>query len=251
MKQEDEWFQDEGLWDAFAPVMFGPDRWAEVPSVADGVERLSGVRPSEGRLLDLCCGPGRVATEFARRGWRVTGVDLSPSYLDAAVDSAADEGLSIEYLLKDVREFRRPLSFDVATNLYISFGYFDDPADDVLFLRNARDSLVPGGVFIVETLGKETAARDFTAGETFERGGVRVRTEFSVVGAWEALRHRWIGTDAGGRTVDRSFSIRLYAGTELRSLLLACGFSGVDLYGEWDGRPYGEKARMLIAVARA
>lgn len=251
MGREREWFEDEGLWDAFAPVMFGPERWAEVPAVADGVERLTGKGGSRGRLLDLCCGPGRVSSEFARRGWEVTGVDLSPSYLEAAEESAADSGLSVEYLRRNVRDFVRPDSFDVATDLYISFGYFEDPRDDVVFLRNVRSSLKEGGSFVVETLGKETAARDFVPGERFARGGVQVTTEFGVVGAWEAIRNRWIGVDPQGVRTERDFSIRLYAGTELRSLLLDCGFASVDLYGDWDGRPYGERARMLIAVGRA
>lgn len=252
-----EWFSDEAFWERFAPVMFGPDRWAEVPAVADGIERLSGLAPRGGspdgeapRALDLCCGMGRIAVELASRGWKTTGVDITASYLDAARESAEDEGVEIEFLREDVRRFVRPRSFDAALNLYVSFGYFDDPADDLRMARNARESLSPGGCFIIETLGKETAVRDFTDGEWFERGGCTVLTEFSVVDSWAALRNRWILLKDGER-FERSFDQRLYAGTELRRLLLDAGFSAVELYGDWNGSPYDRKARVLIAVARA
>lgn len=253
MASDGEWFSDASFWERFAPIMFDPARWAEVPAVADGVERLSGRKPAPGaapRALDLCCGTGRITVELAVRGWRTVGVDITASYLDAARESAEDEGVGIEFVLQDVRRFVRPAAFDLALNLYVSFGYFGDPEDDALLARNARASLAPGGCFIVETLGKETAARDFVEGEWFERDGCTVLTEFACVDSWAALRNRWILLRDGER-FERSFDQRLYAGTELRRLLLEAGFSAVELYGDWDGSPYDRKARVLIAVARA
>ncbi|MFA6508782.1 MAG: class I SAM-dependent methyltransferase [Treponemataceae bacterium] len=258
-----EWFSEAAFWERFAPVMFDPDRWAEVPAVADGIERLAGKAPGKnpaGRAgadrarsvpcaLDLCCGTGRISIELALRGWQTVGVDITASYLAAARESADDEGVALELIEQDVRRFVRPAAFDVALNLYVSFGYFDNAADDALLARNALKSLRPHGCFIIETLGKEIAVREFTDGEWFERGGYTVLTEFSVVDSWAALRNRWILLKDGER-FDRSFDQRLYSGTELRRLLLDAGFSSVELYGEWDGEPYDEKARVLIAVAR-
>jgi len=242
------WFEDESFWENFAPIMFTPDRWAEVPAVTDGVIRFSQV-PATASVLDLCCGTGRVLLEFARRGYGCTGVDITPSYVRAARESADDEALDIEWVLQDVRAFVRPSAYDLALNLYISFGYFDDPADDLLFVQNAHASLRAGGTFIIETLGKEVAVRDFTDGEWFEREGFTVLTEYQVADSWGALKNRWILIKDGQR-IERTFSQRLYAATELRSLLLAGGFGTVELYGDWDGRPYDQNARILIAVAR-
>lgn len=252
-----DWFDDPSFWERFAPIMFGPDRWAEVPAVVDGIQRLSGIARDSAaflsgsvpRVLDLCCGPGRIAVELATRGWKTTGVDITSSYLDAARESANDAGTELELILQDARGFVRLSSFDLALNLFISFGYFENPADDALLARNVRNSLVPGGVFIIETLGKEIAVRDFTEGEWFERGGYTVLTEYEVVDSWNALRNRWVLIKDGAR-FERIYDQRLYSGTELRRLLLDAGFSSVDLFGEWDGAPYDEKARMLIAVAR-
>jgi SAM-dependent methyltransferase len=251
---EKEWFSDEAFWERFAPIMFDPDRWAEVPAVADGIERLcgragSGTAPGRPRALDLCCGMGRISVELARRGWRVSGVDITRSYLEAARELADAEEAEVEFLREDARAFVRPGAFDVALNLYVSFGYFDDSADDLRMARNARESLAPGGCFIIETLGKEVAVRDYSGGEWFERGGYTVLTDYEVVDAWAALRNRWILIKDGER-FERSFDQRLYAGTELRRLLLEAGFSSVELYGDWDGSPYDEKARVLISVAR-
>jgi SAM-dependent methyltransferase len=268
-----EWFNDESFWAYYAPIMFDDAHWAEVPAVADGLTRLARLRlydpcpvqpgrnpdagavpgsghdPSGPRILDLCCGIGRISLELARRGFAVTGVDLTGSFLDTARDDCGYEKLNIEYILEDARSFKRPLFFDTAVNLYISFGYFENPDDDLLVARNAYESLKPGGAFIIETLGKEIAVRDFTQGEWFERAGYTVLTEYRAVDSWAALYNRWILIKDGER-IERTFTQRLYAASELRALLLQAGFAFVELYGDWDESPYDQNAVKLIAVGR-
>ncbi len=241
-----EWFEEEAFWEHYAPIMFESERWAESPAVVDGLERLCALAPRS-RVLDLCCGMGRISVELARRGHVVCGVDLCQSYLDAAREYAGDIGLELVHA--DARQFVRPASFDLAVNLYTSFGYFDDPADDALVIRNLAESLAGGGQLVIEILGKETAVRDFTPGERFSRGGFEVTTRFEVVDAWAGLRNTW-HLERDGEIFERSFVQRLYSGTGMRRLLLENGFEQVDLFGDWDGRPYDQRARVLIARAR-
>ncbi len=245
---EGEWFEDEGFWTAYAPIMFDEARWAEVPAAVDAIERLCAPAPGAS-VLDACCGPGRHSVELAARGYRVTGVDITEAYLEAARESAC--GLpNARFIRADIRRLDLPEPFDLAINLYTSFGYFADPEEDMSALRRLRGALKPGGTLILETTGKETAARDFTAGESFERGGWSVRTEFAVVGAWEGLRNRWI-LKRCDECVDRAFVLRLYSGTELRAALLEAGFAEVRILGGLDGSPYDQAAKSLVALAKA
>jgi SAM-dependent methyltransferase len=154
---------------------------------------------------------------------------------------------------QDVRDFRRPGFFDLAVNLYNSFGYFADPADDRRFVANACESLKPGGSFIVEVLGKEIAVRDFVEAEWFERAGFFILTEYETADSWGSMKNRWILIGKGekqGERIERTFTQRLYAASELRFLLLESGFSQVEIYGDWNGAPYDSNARTLIAVGR-
>jgi SAM-dependent methyltransferase len=253
-----EWFNDEQFWEQYAPIMFDDAHWSEVPEVADGVTRLArldlygGPSPRDGsgpRVLDLCCGFGRISAELARRGFAVTGVDITESYLRAAREDAAYESLAIEYLKADARHFSRPGFFDLAVNLYISFGYFENGEDDRAVLRNIRESLKTGGACIIETLGKEIAVRDFVEAEWFERAGWTVLTEYEALDSWTRLKNRWI-LIKDGRRIEKTFSQRLYAASELRALLLDAGFAAVEIYGGWDESPYDERAAKLIAVGR-
>jgi SAM-dependent methyltransferase len=272
-----EWFNDGEFWGRFAPIMFDDAHWAEVSAVADGITRLAGLSlyradapadghggpnppgtadggggPADGpRCLDLCCGFGRISLELARRGFFVTGVDITESYLDAAREDAAYDGTNAEFILEDVRSFKRTGGFDIALNLYNSFGYFENARDDRLMVQNAYDSLKPGGTLMIETLGKETAVRDFVEGEWFERAGYYVLTRYESLDSWSSIRNTWILIDQKtGHITEKTFDHRLYAASELRRLLLDVGFTSVELYGSWDEAPYDSSADKLIAAAR-
>jgi len=274
MKSGDEWFNDEDFWQKFAPVMFDEKRWAEVPAVADGVTRLAGLdlygektrsrksgssaarktgKTASGRpgpaVVDLCCGFGRITLELARRGFNACGVDITASYLETARDDAEYEGLQIEFIKNDVRRFRRKNAFDTAVNLYNSLGYFENPEDDFLFLKNAHYSLKDGGSLIIDVLGKEIAVRDYTEAEWFDRAGYTVLTECMPADSWSSVWNRWILIKDGQR-IEKVFVQRLYAASELRSLLYNAGFTVVEIYGGWDESPYDMNAQTLIAVAR-
>ncbi|MCL2094143.1 MAG: class I SAM-dependent methyltransferase [Treponema sp.] len=267
MKYKDEWFNDDEFWTRYAPVMFDEKRWAEVPTVADGITRLAklelygastkpkGKKSSTAktdpfpRVADLCCGFGRISLELTRRGFITTGVDITLSYLNAAKEDAAHENLDIEFLHTDVRSFKRKAAYDLAINIYNSFGYFEDPADDLVFVKNAYGALKPGAAFIIDVLGKEIAVRDFNEAEWFERAGITVLAESSPMDSWASVWNRWILIKDEQRW-EKEFIQRLYAGSELRALLLKAGFSTVEIYGGWDERPYDHHAESLIAVGR-
>jgi len=264
MEKKRDWFENESFWAQYAPVLFDAQRWAEAPTVAEGILRIIGANlpanPPHGTavqsaqngpsILDAGCGPGRIAVELATRGAHVTGVDLIRPFLNAAQESAQDEGVELDLEQADLRTFVRPEAFDVAVSLYTSFGYCDTIEEDMLILKNIAASLKTSGWFILEMTGREIAVRDFTEGEWFERGGFTVLTEFSVVGAWEGLRSRWMLIDENGRKIDHVYVQRLYSAIELKRLMIACGFASVEIYGDFDFSPYNEKARTMVLVAR-
>ncbi|MFO7651817.1 MAG: methyltransferase domain-containing protein, partial [bacterium] len=166
-----QWFENRRFWAEFGRFMFTPERVAQTPGEVDRLTRLLRIRPGE-RILDLCCGQGRFALEFARRGHPVTGVDLNPAYLRAARGAARAERLDVEWVERDMRRFRRAGAFDVVLSMYTSFGYFEDPADDARVMANILHSLRPGGRLVLETMGKEVLARIFSPSNWAEQDGV-------------------------------------------------------------------------------
>lgn len=247
---EKEWFEKENFWLEYGPVMFDASRWAESSAVAESVCRIASLSKGSS-VLDAGCGPGRISVELALLGMNVTGVDLIQPFLDAARESAADEGVPLTLVQADLREFSAQKQFDAAVNLYTSFGYCSTIEDDAKILRRIQENIKSGGFFILELLGREIAVRDFTEGEWFTRAGKTVLTEFEVSGAWEGLRSRWILiNNKDGTRIEHEFVQRLYSAVELKKLLLECGFSSADVYGDFDFSPYDQNARTMVLVAR-
>src|SRR5678816_4345560 len=123
-----EWYADDDFWARIYPVLFSHELFERAAAEVDAVLALTGVRG--GRALDLCCGPGRHAVPLARHGFKVTGVDLSGFLLDEARSRAAAAGVDVEWVAQDMRTFVRPGAYDLIINLYTSFGYFSQEADD-------------------------------------------------------------------------------------------------------------------------
>jgi 2-polyprenyl-3-methyl-5-hydroxy-6-metoxy-1,4-benzoquinol methylase len=104
-------------------------------------------------ILDIGCGTGRHSLELARRGYKVTGIDLSESMIRRAKSLAEKENLKIDFQVKDARNFSLNESFDLA--IMICEGAFPLMETDEMnfaILKNAYSSLKPGGKFIFTTL---------------------------------------------------------------------------------------------------
>ncbi len=169
-------------------------------------------------------------------------------FIDEARRRAGNEDLEAEFIQADMREFRRPESFDAVINLFTSFGYFADPADDRRVVENFFASLKPGGKLVIDMVGKEVLARVFRPRIWEEREGALFLEERRIIDGWSRIETRWIivRDDAWE---EFTLSLRLYSGTEITALLRDVGFSDVRLYGGLDGTPYDHEAKRLVAVA--
>lgn len=244
-----DWDKDEGFWERVYPVMFSPDRFDGAFEEAEQLLDLAGVRG--GRLLDLCCGPGRHAVPLARSGMQVTGVDLSEYLLDKARARADEAKVAVDWVREDMRSFVEPGAFDVVVNLATSFGYFAVQADDMRVLKNMVESIHDDGVVLLHMVGKEALAERLPLNRqpTRERDGSLLIQRVEILDDWCRARSEWLLIHE--ERVERfGFEHTLYSGRELRELMNWAGLSDVKLYGGLDGRPYGPGAEALVAVGR-
>ncbi|MBN1935882.1 MAG: methyltransferase domain-containing protein [Anaerolineae bacterium] len=90
---------------AYMEFEFTANTTAEVNFVLD----VLNVAPGQ-RILDMGCGPGRHAIELARRGFQVTGVDFTQSFIDAGRKLAAQANTQVDFVCRDARDFVRTRS---------------------------------------------------------------------------------------------------------------------------------------------
>jgi SAM-dependent methyltransferase len=243
------WHDQDDWWEGAAEIIFHAQSRERAPQQVEQVLALAAFEPPV-RVLDLPCGIGRHTLEFARLGCRVTAVDRTQAYLDVAARKANELGLNVEFVRADMRLFERPDSYDLAVNLYTSFGYFEDPQEDQQVLDNFYTSLRPGGVLVMDMSSKEVLARIFQARDWRELDdGTLILEDRRISDDWTRCSNRWIVIRDGERR-EFPFSHRLYGASDLRRVLENAGFDPVRIYGDLTGSEYDHNAQRLVAVAR-
>ena len=243
-----QWFEDEAFWEKLYPFLFTDSKLEAAGAEVQSVLELAGV--DHGDVLDLACGPGRHSIALAKRGFRVTGVDLSAFLLGKARERARAENVDVEWVQDDMRRFERPEAFDLATSLFSSYGYFENKDDDLSVLRNIHKSLRTGGTLVMELAGREPLARGFQATTSQQLADGRLLVErHQVVDDWTRIQNHWIVIEDDRATTFR-FEFTLYSGQELKAHLFDAGFTDVRLYGAYDAREYCLDAERIVAVAR-
>ena len=247
MSESHEWFQDESLWELTQPILFTPELWEAATANIEKICTLLRLDPSTA-ILDLCCGPGRYAIPLAAKGYRVTAVDRTRCFLSELRTRATDAALDIEIIESDMREFCRPDAYDAAIFMLTSFGYFEDPEDDIRVLRNLFASIKPGGRLLVEITPREWLTHTFQARDWLRHDDRFLLCERRFVDSFARLHNHWIVIHGSLRR-EWEFNLRLYGASDLCALFQKVGFSSATAMGNLDGAPCDFKCSRLYVAA--
>lgn len=106
-------------------------------------------KSSSSKLLDLGCGAGIYAQEFAALGFSVTGIDFAKRSVDYAMSQAILHNTPITYHYQSYLEMQYENEFDLITLIFCDFGVLP-PDDRALLLKKIRAALKPGGTLILD-----------------------------------------------------------------------------------------------------
>jgi len=246
MKVPHEWHKD-----FFRNSFYNPASPAAVEKApAEAAFILRQLKLKKGAaLLDLCCGPGRHAVEFAKKGLAVTGYDFSAEYLKEASARAKKKKVSLRLLRGDMRRLPFRGEFDAAVNLFTSFGYFQKFSDDLKTLKGVAAALKPGGFFLLDVINGDFVRKNFRRRDWVEM------EDYYHLEEVEALRDgvstTWTRIEKkGGKVQSRKFFSRLYDKKSVSSALGKAGLKPLKFWGGFSGKPLTSKANRLIVLAR-
>lgn len=229
-------------------LYFFAERLEQVSQVdTDSVWKLLELRPGM-EVLDLGCGHGRIANRLAERGCRVTGLDLSPTFLERAREDASALGVTVEYVHGDVLDTSWTRRFDRVLNWGNVLNYFDDDADGQRVLAITAKALKAEGRLLIDTMNYPSYIRNYQPSHVVEHEGDLVVDQQRL----DPLTSRSIATRTifrGGKVRREPSSSRVHTFPELRDWLREAGFATVDGYGE-DGASLTAEHRRQRVVAR-
>jgi SAM-dependent methyltransferase len=214
----------------------------------DFLEKTFGVKPSS-RLLDVPCGNGRHSIELARRGYRVTGVDLSQEFL-----AAARAELDADWRLGDMRALLsdgslEAAAFDGAFCFGNSFGYLDHTGI-AAFLGALSVALKPGAKLVIETgVCAESILATLVQKRWHRLGDLIILSENRYDAAAGRLDIDYTFV-RGGTIETRPTSSYVFTVAEIGRMLEAAGFEEIVLNGGMAGEPYTLGTPRLVITAK-
>ena len=186
------------------------------------------------KILDVGCGTGRHAIELTKRGYSVTGIDLSESQLKRAEEKAAEHNLEIDFRKEDARY----LSFDNEFHLVIMLcegGFPLMETDEMNFdiLQGASKALKEEGKFIFTTLNGLFplfhSVKNFLEKAGDEGHATYDQHSFDLM-TFRDHNVTHIEDDSGNK-INLECNERYYVPSEITWLLKSLGFKAIDIFG--------------------
>jgi SAM-dependent methyltransferase len=225
-----------------------PEIRAQVPRLTEWLGLAPGMR-----LLDVTCGPGLYAAEFARQGVHVTGIDFGPASLEYARTLCAD--LSCEFVSGDVRQMNfTGRAFDAAIYLYGQFTVLK-PAESADVLARIHASLKPGGRVALEVLNDDLFDKKNSTWWYTDRGGLWGDFPYLHLGerTWDetqraAVERFYTVNLETGEMQCYGLSDQAYSTAQMTGLLQSAGFSQVTIRPAWDGLALKDAREWVVYV---
>ncbi|MDQ6437967.1 class I SAM-dependent methyltransferase [Mesorhizobium sp. LHD-90] len=204
-------------------------------------------------ILDVGCGTGRLAVDFARRCHRVTGVDPAQGMLTVA--RSRPGGKSVTWIEGDVAAVPATEKFDLAIMSGNVFQVFLSDEAARMVLAGIAQRLTPAGRLVFES--RNPAAREWeswTPAETAMRveapdlGTVNVHYDVTGVDS-DIVRYDTHFAFADGETIVAPSALRFTDKQDIFGLLAEAGLKAIDIQGDWDGSAFTEESPEIIITA--
>ncbi len=242
MQPSKEWFS-EWFDSPYYHILYKNRDMREAEFFLRNLVRKLGLTPEQ-ELVDLACGKGRHSIFLNSLGFNVTGVDLAAHSIAAAKFFENDR---LHFEVQDLRNLPYHNRFDVALNLFTSFGYFDCDNTNQTVIKQIYQSLKPGGTLLIDFMNVACVLSKLVHEETKEIDGIHFHITKQVVDGVIVKRIEF--TDKG-KSYTFSEEVQVLTLDDFKRLFDCGGFELKATYGNYKLEPFDvNSSDRLILVA--
>jgi SAM-dependent methyltransferase len=198
------------------------------------------------RIIDLACGKGRHAIYLNSLGFDVTGVDLASKSIDQALESANER---LHFEVQDLRCLHFEEPFDIALNLFTSFGYFKSVEEDELVVKNVHSILKPNGLLLIDFLNIEYVSQHLVERESKTLNGIQFHIEKRIE---KGFIHKKISILDKDKSFEYSEKVQAITLSEFEQMLSKQGFEIINTFGSYVLAPFkaGSSERLILVAQK-
>lgn len=200
--------------------------------------------PKNAHIADLPCGKGRHSIYLNSLGYRVTGGDLSKNSIEHA------KQFENETLHFEVWDMRKSLEnkYDAVFNLFTSFGYFEDNAEDLKVLKGMKSGLKESGVIVLDFLNVQKTKNNLVERETKEIDGIIFNIQREIKDGF-ILKH--ISFFADGEQHSYTEKVKFLDLKKMQEYFNSAGLSIINTFGDYNLDEFNEEnSSRLILIAK-
>jgi 2-polyprenyl-3-methyl-5-hydroxy-6-metoxy-1,4-benzoquinol methylase len=198
--------------------------------------------PENSDVLDLACGKGRHSRTLGSLGMNVLGVDLSPKSIKSALKRECE---NVHFMVHDMREVIPSKRFDAIFNLFTSFGYFENDAENEKVLECIHQMLQPNGHFVFDYLNLEPTIEKLVESERKEINGIQFDIKRQFDGKFV---RKAIDVEDQGVSMHFEEKVRGFRFEEIIEMMQKNGLIAEKIFGDFELNPYDEHTsdRMIL-----
>lgn len=198
--------------------------------------------PAGGRIADIACGRGRHAVYLNKKGFDVTGIDISEASIEYA---KKDENDTLHFAVHDMRRTFVTNYFDAVFNLFTSMGYFKTDRENEHAVKTMSLALKKNGVVIIDFFNAQTAVKNIVPQEEKNIEGIL----FSINKHIEKnILVKNISFDAEGKHYEFSEHVRMITLKDYERYFNETGLKILNLFGDYALNPFSphQSERLII-----
>jgi len=199
----------------------------------------------EWKIIDLACGKGRHAIFLNSLGYDVTGIDLSSKSIAIAKKS---ENENLHFEVQDLRHLKFKEKFDIALNLFTSFGYFRSKEEDAIVIKNIHHILKPKGFVLIDFMNTGVVLRNLVAKENKLVCGIHFQISKKKENGFIVKNIHFCDKN---KEYEYSEKVQTLSSSDFEKLLTDHGFSILNLFGNYKLDEFrSESSERLIILAQ-
>ena len=208
------------------------------------------------RILDIACGTGGYSLALAQKGHRVTGVDLDRAMIRSAGSKVRDSNLAPDFRVMDMLSMTEALDpgFDLIFCIGNSLVHLETDEQVGQLLADCRTLLRPEGALVLQIINYDRIlAQGLTGLPTLREDDLEFLRFYEVDPAGGVVIFRTelrVGGDRDQRVIRNQVPLRIVGKERLRRLVRTAGFQNLELFGDFDGRPFDPESLPLILSVR-
>ncbi|MFD0861553.1 class I SAM-dependent methyltransferase [Sungkyunkwania multivorans] len=210
------------------------------------------------RILELCCGTGRLTLPIAKDGYDICGVDHTASMLEHAKVKAAKAGLEVPFIEADIRTLDMQEKYDLVFIPFNSVHHLYENEDLFKTLKTVKDHLKEGGLFLFDCFNpniqfmveSEKEQKQIAEYTTKDGRDVLIKETMHYENRSQINRIEWHYYINGKFDSIQNLDMRLFFPQELDSYLKWNGFDIIHKFGNFDEEAFSDTSEKQIFICQ-